>query len=77
MLMGVLGVVVSMDNLLASLVYSLIGLAVFVAGLFVFRLIMPFDVHKEIEADQNTALGIVMGSFILGLAIIVAAAISG
>jgi uncharacterized membrane protein YjfL (UPF0719 family) len=77
MLMGVLGVVVSMDGLLASLVYSLIGLAVFVAGLFVFRLIMPFDVHKEIEADQNTALGIVMGSFIIGLAIIVAAAITG
>jgi uncharacterized membrane protein YjfL (UPF0719 family) len=77
MLMGVLGVVVNMDNLLSSVVYSLIGLAVFVAGLFVFRLIMPFDVHKEIEADQNTALGIVMGSFIIGLAIIVAAAISG
>ena len=34
-------------------------------------------VHKEIEVDQNTALGIVMGSFILGLAIIVAAAITG
>ena len=77
MLMGVLGVVVSLDGLLASLVYSLIGLAVFVAGLFVFRLIMPFDVHKEIEVDQNTSLGIVMGSFIIGLAIIVAAAISG
>ncbi len=77
MLMGVLGVVLSMDGLLASVVYSLIGLAVFVAGLFVFRLIMPFDVHKEIEVDQNTALGIVMGSFIIGLAIIVAAAITG
>jgi putative membrane protein len=77
MLMGVLGVVVSMDNLLASVVYSLVGLVVFVAGLFVFRLVMPFDVHKEIEVDQNTALGIVMGSFILGLAIIVASAISG
>ncbi|AKJ00803.1 DUF350 domain-containing protein [Archangium gephyra] len=77
MFLGVLSVVVSLDNLLASLVYSLVGLAVFVAGLFVFRLIMPFDVHKEIEVDQNTALGLVMGSFILGLAIIVAAAISG
>jgi len=77
MFLGVLSVVVNLDNLLASLVYSLIGLAVFVAGLFVFRLIMPFDVHKEIEVDQNTALGLVMGSFILGLAIIVAAAISG
>lgn len=77
MLTGVLAVIVSVDNLLASLVYSLVGLAVFVAGLFVFRLIMPFDVQKEIEVDQNTALGLVMGSFILGLAIIVAAAISG
>lgn len=75
--MGVLAVVVNLDNLLASLVYSLVGLAVFVAGLYVFRLIMPFDVHKEIEVDQNTSLGIVMGSFIIGLAIIVAAAISG
>lgn len=77
MFLGVLAVVVSMDGLIASLVYSLIGLTVFVAGLFVFRLVMPFDVHKEIEVDQNTALGIVMGSFILGLAIIVAAAITG
>lgn len=76
-MLGVLAVVVSLDNLAASLVYSLVGLAVFVAGLFVFRLIMPFDVHKEIEVDQNTALGIVMGAFILGLAIIVAAAITG
>lgn len=75
--LGVLAVVLSLDSLLASLVYSLVGLGVFVLGLFVFKLIMPFDVRKEIEVDQNTSLGIVMGCFILGLAIIVAAAISG
>jgi uncharacterized membrane protein YjfL (UPF0719 family) len=72
-----LGVVVSWQGLLASVIYSLVGLAVFVAGWYVIRFIMPFDVHKELEADQNTALGIVIGSFILGLAIIVAAAITG
>ncbi|AEI62464.1 hypothetical protein A176_005779 [Myxococcus hansupus] len=69
--------VVSVQGVLASIIYSLIGLAVFVAGFYVIRLIMPFDVHKELEADQNTAVGIVIGSFIIGLAIIVAAAISG
>jgi uncharacterized membrane protein YjfL (UPF0719 family) len=69
--------VVSVQGLLASVIYSLVGLAVFVAGWYVIRLIMPFDVHKEIEVDQNVALGIVIGSFILGLAIIVAAAIVG
>ena len=75
--MLLLGVVVSWQGLLASVIYSLMGLAVFVAGFYIIRLIFPFDVHKEIEADQNTALGIVIGSFILGLAIIIAAAISG
>ena len=72
-----LGVVVTLQGVLASVIYSLIGLVVFVAGFYVIRLILPYDVHKEIEADQNTALGIVIGSFILGLAIIIAAAISG
>ena len=75
--MLLLGVVVSWQGLLASVIYSLMGLAVFVAGFYVIKLILPFDVNKEIEADQNTALGIVIGSFILGLAIIIAAAISG
>ncbi|MBZ4415091.1 DUF350 domain-containing protein [Myxococcus sp. RHSTA-1-4] len=75
--MLLLGVVVSVQGVLASVIYSLIGLAVFVAGFYVIRLILPFDVHKELEADQNTAVGVVIGSFIIGLAIIVAAAISG
>lgn len=75
--MLLLGVVVSWQGVLASVIYSLIGLAVFVAGFFVIRLILPFDVHKELEVDQNTAVGIVIGSFIIGLSIIVAAAIGG
>jgi uncharacterized membrane protein YjfL (UPF0719 family) len=36
-----------------------------------------FNVHKEIEEDHNTALGIVIGSIMIGLAIIIAAAIHG
>jgi uncharacterized membrane protein YjfL (UPF0719 family) len=63
--------------LVTSLVFSVVGLVVFVAGFYVIKLILPFDVNKEIEVDQNTSLGIVIGSFVLGLAIIVAAAIHG
>jgi uncharacterized membrane protein YjfL (UPF0719 family) len=37
----------------------------------------PFSLRKEIEQDHNVAMGIVMGAALLGLAIIVAAAISG
>ncbi len=63
--------------LLSSVVFSLLGMVVFVAGFFVVKLILPFDVNKELEHDQNTSVGIVIGSFILGLAFIVGMAIHG
>jgi len=64
-------------GLIGALVFSLLGLVIFVAGFFVVRLIMPFDVHKELEVDQNTAVGLVVSSFILGLAFIIGMAIHG
>jgi hypothetical protein len=38
-------------------------------------MITPFSVKKELLEDQNIALGIVIAAFILGMAIIIAAAI--
>ena len=61
----------------ASLLFSVIGILVFVAGFFVVRKLLPFDVHKELEVDQNTAVGLVVASFILGLAFIVGMFIYG
>ncbi len=61
----------------ASLLFSVIGILVFVAGFFVVRKLLPFDVHKELEVDQNTAVGMVVASFILGLAFIVGMSIHG
>ena len=54
-----------------------IGVVVFGIAFLVMVKMAPFSVQKEIEEDQNTALGIVMGSVIIGLAIIIAAAMGG
>lgn len=62
-------------DLIATLVYSLLGLVVALLGYKVYDLITPFDLRKELEVDQNTSLGIVAGSIILGLCIIIAASI--
>jgi putative membrane protein len=40
-------------------------------------MVTPFSIRKEIEEDQNIALGILIGAIMLGLAIIIAAAIHG
>jgi uncharacterized membrane protein YjfL (UPF0719 family) len=61
----------------ASLVFSGIGILVFVAGFFVLRKLLPFDLNKELEVDQNTSVGLVIASFILGLAFIVGMSIHG
>lgn len=63
-------------GLIATLVYTSFGIVVFL-GTFVFMVkVVPFSLRKEIEEDQNTALAIVMGAVILGLAIIIAATVS-
>jgi uncharacterized membrane protein YjfL (UPF0719 family) len=63
--------------LVTSTVFSLVGMVVFVAGFYLVKLILPFDVNKELEHDQNTAVGIVIGAFILGLAFIVGMSVHG
>ncbi|MBU1221139.1 DUF350 domain-containing protein [Myxococcota bacterium] len=62
-------------DIVATLIYSLMGLVIALFGYKVYDWITPFDLRKELEIDQNTALGIVCGAIIIGLCIIVAAAI--
>lgn len=59
-----------------TIVYSLVGLIFFGLGYLLFDKITPFSVRKEIEEDQNTSLAIIIGAVIIGLAIIISAAIT-
>jgi putative membrane protein len=63
--------------LISSVVYSLIGIVMFAASFLIIRLMTPFSLRKEIEEDHNTALAILIGSVIIGLSLIIAAAIHG
>jgi uncharacterized membrane protein YjfL (UPF0719 family) len=61
----------------ASIVYSVIGIVMFAASFILIRFLTPFSLRKEIEEDHNTALAVLIGAVILGLSIIIAAAIGG
>jgi len=77
------GVVMSVDwlpffkTLIASVVYSFIGIALFALSFILMNALSPFSIRKEIEEDHNTALAILMGAVILGLSFIISAAIGG
>lgn len=61
----------------ASIVFSAIGLVFFGLAFWLINWVTPFSLRKEIEEDQNTALGIVIGAVIIGVALIVSAAVHG
>lgn len=61
--------------LAATLMYTGIGVVVFLIAFFLMIKLTPFSIRKEIEEDQNTALAIVMGAVIIGLSLIISATV--
>ena len=64
-------------HLVAALVFALVGVIFFAVAFVVMTKALPFSVRKEIEEDQNVAIAILMGSVIIGIAIIVGMAVKG
>ena len=65
------------QHLVAALAFSVLGVLVLIVSIWLMCKLAPFSIKKEIEEDHNTSLAILMGSVLLGIAIIIAAAIQG
>lgn len=63
--------------LLNSVVFALIGVALFWLCFIIIDLITPYKLWVEIVEKQNLALGILVAAMCLGISLIVAAAIHG
>ena len=79
--LATVGLIVPLDQLtgliVATLIFTFIGLLLFALAFFIIVKASPFSIRKELEEDHNTALAIVIGAVILGIALIVAAAVHG
>lgn len=65
------------DLIVETLAFTLVGLVLFALAFWIIVKVSPFSIRKEIEEDQNVALGIVIAAVILGISMIVAAAVHG
>lgn len=63
--------------LVSSAAFAVLGIGVFTGTFWLITKIAPFSIIKEIEHDQNTALAVLVASVIIGVAMIVSAAILG
>ncbi len=59
-----------------TVIYSMVGIILMGVGFLIINFFTPFSLKKEIEDDQNISLGIIIGSVIIGISIIVASVIS-
>ena len=64
-------------HLLAAVVYSGLGLAVFAGGFYAFDHLTPYDLWHEIVAKQNRALATVLAGISIAIGMIVAASMLG
>jgi len=67
----------NLKALVASLVYSLLGILILVVSFVIIEKLTPRTLWKEIIEEHNTALAIVAAAFMLAVALIISAAIHG
>lgn len=65
------------DVVIQCVIFTAIGLAMFGASFWIFERIAGYSIKKEIAEEHNVALGIVLAAAMLGIAMIVSAAIGG
>ncbi len=65
------------SHLVAAIVFSIVGVIVFFACLLLMEKLTPFSIVKEIGEEHNTAMAIIIGAIVLGVSVIIAAAIVG
>lgn len=70
-------IMLNSDTVLASLAYSLIGIAVLIVAFVVVDLLTPGKLWQEIIEKQNRAVASLAGAGMIAIAIIIAAAIHG
>jgi putative membrane protein len=63
--------------LMWSLIYGVIGIVLTIGGYKIFDWVTAIDVEKELAEKQNIAVAIVTAAVILGVAIVIHAAIAG
>lgn len=60
-----------------SLVFSGVGIAVLFVAYFIIEKITPENTWKKITQENNTAIAIVFAALIIGISMIISAAIHG
>jgi uncharacterized membrane protein YjfL (UPF0719 family) len=60
---------------LDAALFGLAGIVLLIIGYYLWELITPYNLRREIHENRNTAVAIVVAAFIIGMAIVIAASL--
>jgi len=63
--------------ILNSLIFSLLGIIILLFAYFIIEKLTPENTWKEVTQKNNVAVAIVFAAFIIGISMIISAAIHG
>ena len=61
--------------LLDFALFGLSGIVLLIIGYYLWEMITPYNLRREIHENKNVAVAIVVAAFILGMAIVIAASL--
>ena len=61
--------------LLDASLFGITGIVLLIIGYYVWELITPYNLRRELHENKNVAVAIVVAAFILGMAIVIAASL--
>ncbi len=56
-------------------IFGVIGIALLIIGYYIWELVTPYNLRRELQENKNVAVAVVAAAFIVGMAIVVAAAL--
>lgn len=69
--------VLTLKPILNSIIFSFLGIVILLIAYFIIEKLTPENTWKEVTQKNNVAVAIVFGAFIIGISMIISAAIHG
>lgn len=61
--------------ILDATIFGVIGIVLLILGYYIWELVTPYNLRRELQENKNIAVAVVAASFVLGMAIVVGAAV--
>ncbi len=61
--------------ILDATIFGIAGIVVLILGYYIWELVTPYNLRRELQDNKNVAVAVVAASFIVGMAIVIAAAL--